>query len=211
MAVDLKVKPLVVSGTEFPMHSNYAFEKQKLYATDNERSLDFIIRVFSQKGFVPYFTVRYACVPLEIYETMCELIAPDEVPVQYFDTTTREYKTAYFYVQQPTYEQELALGGNHKYILGLEMVFTGTLHELLDNMNAMVTFDANGGTGTAKIEDKIGTDVWLDFDNGEISKEGYSLSHWNTQADGSGRSYAIGARFALRDNELTLYAQWKAN
>lgn len=210
------VKPVVVSGHEFPMHSDYMFELQKVYATDNERSLDFAIRVFSQKGFVPYFTVTYACLPMEKYEEMMELIAPDEMPVQYYDSTNGEYRTAYFYAQQPTYDQILALQGEHKFVLGVSITFAGTLRENVENTESNIVFYGNGGNGYALVSGNIGQDVYLNDGtvvNGEtdteFSRAGYALSHWNTEPDGSGRSYALGAHVCMRENSKILYAQWK--
>ena len=40
-----------------------------------------------------------------------------------------------------------------------------------------------------------------------LYREGYEFNGWNTQADGSGDSYAVGSEITA-DAELTLYAQW---
>ena len=43
---------------------------------------------------------------------------------------------------------------------------------------------------------------------GNLSKAGYVLAGWNTIADGSGASYAVGATFTMGASDLTLYAVW---
>ncbi len=40
-------------------------------------------------------------------------------------------------------------------------------------------------------------------------KEGHAFVGWNTQADGSGTTYAEGAPITLGASDMTLYAQWK--
>lgn len=75
-----------------------------------------------------------------------------------------------------------------------------------------VTYDANGGTGSHTGPD-IGpceTDTVLSLEETGISREGYTFTGWNTQADGRRRSYFPGDEIALTGN-VTLYAQWKVN
>ncbi len=45
---------------------------------------------------------------------------------------------------------------------------------------------------------------------GTMTRVGYCLSGWNTKADGTGTSYAVGSVFALPAQNVTLYAQWGA-
>lgn len=43
-----------------------------------------------------------------------------------------------------------------------------------------------------------------------FTRNGYTLTGWNTQSDGSGVSYALGQKMSLNSN-LALYAQWKSD
>jgi uncharacterized repeat protein (TIGR02543 family) len=43
---------------------------------------------------------------------------------------------------------------------------------------------------------------------GNLEKEGYTFSGWNTEADGSGTGYKAEDKFKMEDNDVILYAQW---
>ena len=71
-------------------------------------------------------------------------------------------------------------------------------------------FDANGGLGTmnsltGKVDDKVTVSK-----NG-FTREGYTFTGWNTQADGRGTPYAAGADYTLVPGGSTLFAQWEEN
>jgi len=73
-----------------------------------------------------------------------------------------------------------------------------------------VSYDPNGGTGTAYA---VGTDYATDtfaLDNATDSNLGYAKTNytfngWNTLADGTGTAYAVGAAIT---GPVPLYAQW---
>lgn len=74
------------------------------------------------------------------------------------------------------------------------------------------TFDANAGAGI--IPPKAAT-VGQPFhmpNKGTIIREGYTLTSWNTQSDGSGVKYELGETVVPTANQVgttTLYAQWE--
>lgn len=79
-----------------------------------------------------------------------------------------------------------------------------------------VHFSANaesGVTGQMEDQDMVYDEAQNLFANG-FSREGHDFTGWNTQADGSGDSYADKERVsnltAENGGTLTLYAQWKA-
>ena len=70
-----------------------------------------------------------------------------------------------------------------------------------------IVFDANGGEGT--MDDLVvepGTKTNLP--ENKFTRDGYTFTGWNTEKDGSGKSYADKAAVEVVGNE-TLYAQWK--
>ena len=77
-----------------------------------------------------------------------------------------------------------------------------------------VTFEANGSTeypveGTMEPQTVLEkTDTALNANT--FTREGYNFTGWNTEADGTGTSYADGATVNLTEN-TTLYAQWEDN
>lgn len=75
-----------------------------------------------------------------------------------------------------------------------------------------VTFDLNGGEGTIDaVETKYGTEFTLPASD-SASKDGLSITGWNTVADGSGTNYEPGAsvkNLTETDGaEIVLFAQW---
>lgn len=71
-----------------------------------------------------------------------------------------------------------------------------------------ITFKANGGTGEAVIDVTFGTKVRL-TNSGNISYAGMDLIGWNTEADGSGKTYKINQEIEYTEVEdITLYAMW---
>ena len=72
-----------------------------------------------------------------------------------------------------------------------------------------VTYDANGGKGTIEPAHKTAKEAIVIANADSLSREGFTFSGWNTKEDGTGTSYAPGDRYE-EDENLTLYAQWKA-
>ena len=78
--------------------------------------------------------------------------------------------------------------------------------------NYTVKFDANGGTGTMADQSRAYDDS-TPLTANAFSLEGSTFSGWNTQADGSGTSYADGTTDNLTSTDgdtVTLYAQWNS-
>ena len=71
-----------------------------------------------------------------------------------------------------------------------------------------ITYNGNGATGgsTAETDFTYGNMASV-RDNG-FTRTNYAFTGWNTEADGSGTSYAAGESYKTNAN-LTLYAQWK--
>ena len=72
-----------------------------------------------------------------------------------------------------------------------------------------VTFDANGGSGTMeKQEFVLGKSQQLNSNT--FNLDGYTVTEWNTEADGNGITYMSGSYYSLNE-DITLYAQWTPN
>lgn len=72
-----------------------------------------------------------------------------------------------------------------------------------------VSYNANGGTGTVADQTKYhGTSNQVTLSNGStLSRVGWTLSRWDTNAAGTGQSYVLGANYSLNAG-LALYAVW---
>ncbi|MEI8095631.1 MAG: InlB B-repeat-containing protein [Spirochaetales bacterium] len=125
-------------------------------------------------------------------------------------------KTALFegQLKSGTYLVQLRLTNNDHTQLG---IYSEILHVYdfasssiaLSRPSFLVLFDANGGEGMM-------ADLPLPFDfadalpNASFSPPvGQAFAGWNTQADGKGTSYGVGATFRMTsDRDVNLYAQW---
>ena len=76
---------------------------------------------------------------------------------------------------------------------------------------ARITYDPNGGEGEAttvlydrSLHDRPNTSNG----RGLFTREGYTLTGWNTAPDGSGQRIGLGSRVTADSGGITLYAQW---
>ncbi|MBR2787499.1 MAG: InlB B-repeat-containing protein [Clostridia bacterium] len=73
-----------------------------------------------------------------------------------------------------------------------------------------IVFNSNGGTGTME-EQVLEEGVTTNIRTNSFTKSGFTFSNWNTEADGSGRSYNDKQQITdaiTSGGTLTLYAQW---
>ena len=75
-----------------------------------------------------------------------------------------------------------------------------------------VTYDGNSnssGTAPASQTKTYGTSLTLSVNSGSLVKTGFTLSGWNSLANGTGTHYALGASYST-ESVLSLYAEWNA-
>ena len=72
----------------------------------------------------------------------------------------------------------------------------------------MLTFDANGGSGTMEPEN-ITNKKSITAPACTFTRDGYVFDSWNTNATGTGTKYSEGDTVPISGN-ITLYAQWKS-
>jgi len=73
-----------------------------------------------------------------------------------------------------------------------------------------VTFNANGGNGTAPSAQTVnaGSSITLPSGSG-LSNSGYTFGGWNISPYGTGTNYSVGSSYMPTDN-IILYAMWNA-
>ena len=73
-----------------------------------------------------------------------------------------------------------------------------------------ITYNNNGGTGTMNPTECVkGTSCKVAANS--FTRTGHTFNKWNTKANGSGTNYNPGANINPLNNDVALYAQWKAN
>ena len=73
-----------------------------------------------------------------------------------------------------------------------------------------LSYDANGGIGTMSAETGVAGKTVKVAQN-EFTRNNYTFTGWNTQADGKGTAYKAGDSFTLTEKDTVLYAQWSKN
>ena len=73
-----------------------------------------------------------------------------------------------------------------------------------------LTYDANGGEGTIDSTTGAAGESVTVAEN-VFTRNNYTFTGWNTQADGKGTAYKAGDSFTLTDKDTVLYAQWSEN
>ncbi len=90
---------------------------------------------------------------------------------------------------------------------------TNINYEAQPNHITNLSFDGNGSDSGVAMEGMIiiaGDTITLPENT--FTKEGYTFTEWNTQADGEGKAYADKAEFTAsldKSEDITLYAQWE--
>ncbi len=74
-----------------------------------------------------------------------------------------------------------------------------------------VFYDANGGTGAVFNAKALQLGDVLTLPSEGITNGDLYFAGWNTRSDGSGNVYPPGTKVTLRQNAVTLYAQWVEN
>lgn len=86
----------------------------------------------------------------------------------------------------------------------------------LANRYCTITYDANGGSrvGDGPLQESRSYDLTFHLRPNTstgvdlFTREGYTLTGWNTRSDGSGEAVGLGSRVTVSDGAITLYAQW---
>ena len=108
-------------------------------------------------------------------------------------------------------------GSTNTWSLGSqECFYEDTVLYALWEKNVTVTFDLNGGTGSAPEPLIIRPTDFGSYESfvmpgstSDMAKEGFRFSHWDSEPDGSGDFYDPGTTYYNINQDLRLYAQWQ--
>ena len=100
-------------------------------------------------------------------------------------------------------------GGNGTYAPAPTVEYTFVVSAAVSNYT--ITYNGNGSTSGTNPANTTGNGgVTLATNSGSLAKTGYTLTGWNTLANGTGTHYATGASYSLTA-DVTLYAEWTPN
>ena len=118
--------------------------------------------------------------------------------------TTQETDTAYYLASAEYFTNDrntsaVAVGNNtSKYV------------EFIAGTIKTVTFDANTGESSETSTQKVPSGKETALNANTFTRTGYTFQNWSTQTGGGDATYQNGANITTSD-DVTLYAQWKAN
>lgn len=75
---------------------------------------------------------------------------------------------------------------------------------------AVLAYNANGGDGTMSDTEGV-VDGSVNVSDNAFTRSGYTFTGWNTNADGTGNTIAVGEAVKLGIEPTVVYAQWQAN
>ena len=106
-----------------------------------------------------------------------------------------------------------ANGSGTTYALQSTVKFSAStvLYAIWTPQSVTISYNANGGTGTVPVSTTVtsATDVVIP-DQGNLSLSGYTFGGWNTQADGTGTTYAAGSAQKFSTSTV-LYVMWNSD
>ncbi|NLP30635.1 MAG: hypothetical protein GX363_05835 [Clostridiales bacterium] len=167
-------------------HKNHVITKIEI---DNQEFLDENVRMKTAKN----------------KSTQLEVIDPDGNK-ESFENSCKDDETRWVVFNL----SNLVLNGTHnltvKVVRGEGYNVSG---EFDIKVQSTLKYDGNGatsGTMDSRVE-FIGKKFTLD--QNEFEKTGYRFIGWNTEPDGSGKSYEDESSFRMPNHDVTLYAQWE--
>ena len=122
------LEPIVVDGVELPIPSEYKFELKKAYLSEPPRNNKGQITKFPTKFLIPYFTITYKVISADWYSKIMKMVESDTNIVRYYDSSNQEYKTAEFYIQQPSYNRVYTRKMMYNVVTDFQLVFVATLN-----------------------------------------------------------------------------------
>jgi uncharacterized repeat protein (TIGR02543 family) len=125
------------------------------------------------------------------------------------------------------YRSEYSFGGWNTRSDGTGIIYTGGASLVMKSENLTlyadwqkiptysIIYDGNGNTsGSVPVDNakyQALQEVTVKDNLGLLGKDNLNFSGWNTQADGTGISYAAGSKFKTGNSDVVLYAVWTSN
>lgn len=130
--------------------------------------------------------------------------------VNYFNRDTGERETQEMAFTGADLEKIYAFDSKYLGALNVSIKLVATNRDKVNiiSANHTISYNANGGSGSIASETRRWSEALQLSDGTGFTKTGYSLTGWNTKADGTGWAYLPNQQITVFE-DLTLYAQWK--
>ena len=208
------------SNTQKTVTSDITAEQGTVYLKGYNASIDsalFSGKIYAEKGL----TVTYNIAPVAA-ENAINVYLGNGATIQLVETNNASQNAgAYLSVESKNSNspvQSLTINKGSTADSGLNDVtidlsdVSETLQAITNNVTdskltvkAKLTLDANGGT--ARKSETVTLPYALSGVT-DITRDGYTLAGWNTEADGTGTTFAVNGSISCANWQNTLYAQW---
>lgn len=211
---------LIINGIEIPNMSSYSYFDAKSFFKEPTRTTKG--RINKLNSYATFLTPRlkfeFKLMPIGAYRTLMKLIKEyNEFIVVAYDVVEDCYVTKKMYFKPKDFPKIYSMSLESLAIQNETFELVGTNADE-DTLSLVYNKNISGDTTTSGIEFNYGEEVKIgDYDT-DISnndprtwtRTGYTMTGWNTQADGSGTRYVTNAIVTLTAT-TNLYAQWEAN
>lgn len=211
---------LVINGQEIPNFSSYSYFDAKNYFKEPTRSTRGKINKLNSYAtfLVPRLRFEFKFMPIGAYRVLMKLIKEyNEFIVQAYDIVEDCYVTKKMYFKPKDFPKIFSRSLETLAIQNESFELVGTNADE-DELSLIYNKNIENDTTTSGLSFHYGEEITIgDYDT-DISSEnprtwsrsGYTMTGWNTQADGSGTRYVTNSVVRLTVTTI-LYAQWEAN
>lgn len=161
-------------------------------------------------GLVARCEINFKYMNIQDYMDLRKIIGRERhFYAKFFDVDSGEWVTREMYCSENQANTLYTLKQSLIGVMDYSIKFVGTNRDITQNATYSVTYDSNGGTGTASslTGKSWGSQVTIDSGS-SLSRDGYNLVGWSKTANGS-VNYRPNQSITLWDS-LTLYAVWEA-
>lgn len=211
---------LVINGREIPNLSSYSYFDAKNFFKEPTRTTKG--RINKLNSYVTFLTPRlkfeFKLMPIGAYRVLMKLIKEyNEFVVTAYDIVEDVYVTKKMYFKPKDFPKIYSKSLETLAVQNETFELVGTNADE-DKLSLVYNKNDPSETLTSGLEFDYGEEIKIgDYDTDisaedpkKWSRNGYMMTGWNTQADGSGTRYVTNHIVTLTASTI-LYAQWEAN
>lgn len=185
--------------------------QEAVWGGELSRSKDFTLTNIEDVdfGLVARCELSYKYMNIQDYVALMKIAKQRTCFVNYFNRETGERVIQEMAFTGNDLKNLYAFGTEYLGVLDVSIKLVATNRDLSGVINAShtISYNNNGGSGTIEPQTAIWSDNLILEDGSGFTNSGYSLSGFNTEADGSGWDYLPNQNITVFGN-LTLYAKW---
>ncbi len=189
--------------------------EEPVWGGDLTRSTNFVLTNIEDVdyGLVARLELSYKYMNVQDYKVLCKIAKERVCNATYFDCEKGEWvRNQEFAFTKQEKSKLYAFGADYLGLLDVSVKLVATNRDREELINSMfsISYNLNGGSGTAPNSTTIqwGGSAKVATTNGITAPTGKSFKEWNTQSDGKGGHYLPNQSKTVWEN-MTLYAIWE--